>query len=166
MVVLLPFWIANNYKFALAWEGMRFFTCFIYVMAFVWKAFIGNSFYYMQQGVNSFKANLVDYMFLNPDHMMTWMYRWCLTHPWILNAGEKIVIIMEGIMVIGFFTKRYDRFLIWVPVFIHVATYFFSDVFFIELLVVDLSFLSLRQLDRIGSWFSPLRRPGTIEMGK
>jgi len=67
--------------------------------------------------------------------------------------------LLEGIMVVGFFTKKYDRWLIWVPVVIHVTTYFFSDVFFIELLVVDLSFLSVTQLDRLGKIVSGLYQP-------
>jgi hypothetical protein len=166
MVVLLPFWVGDNYKFTLAWEGMRYFTCFIYCMAFIWKTFIGNSFYYMQQGVNSFKMNLVDYMFLNPDSFMSSIYRYCLRHEWILNGGEKAVILLEGIMVIGFFTKKYDKALILAPVIIHVTTYFFSDVFFIELLVLDLSFLSIRQLDRLGNWFNPLQELRTRRTGK
>lgn len=159
MIVLLPFLVGSNDKFTLAWEGMRYFTCFIYFMAFVWKTCIGHSFYYLQQGAVTFKSNLVDYMSLNPGSGMTHFYEWFLRHEWVLNAGEKGLVLLEGIMVVGFFTKRYDRWLIWVPVVIHVMTYFFSDVFFIELLVVDLSFLSVTQLDRLGKIVSGLYRP-------
>jgi hypothetical protein len=159
MVVMLPFLVGNNDKFTLAWEGMRYFTCFIYFMAFIWKTCIGNSFYYLQQGASTFKNNLVDYMSLNPGSGMTNFYEWFLRHEWVLNAGEKGLVLLEGIMVAGFFTKKYDRWLIWVPVAIHVTTYFFSDVFFIELLVVDLTFLSVSQLDLLGKMFSGLYRP-------
>jgi hypothetical protein len=154
VVVLLPFWIADNTKFGLAWEGMRYFTCFVYVIAFVWKTCIGDSFYSMKHGVNSFRGNLVDYMWLNPDSFMTQLYKYCLRHEWVLNYGEKAVVLLEGVMVIGFFTRKFDKTLIWIPVVIHIATYFFSDVFFIELLVIDLSFMSLSQLDRVGNWFA------------
>jgi hypothetical protein len=163
MVVLLPFLISDNYKFTLAWEGMRYFTCFIYFMAFVWKTCINNSFYYLQQGANSFKYNLVDYISLNPDTAMTAFYKWFLRHEWALNAGEKVIILLEGIMFIGLLTKKFDRLLIWVPVAIHVITYFFSDVFFIELLVVDLSFLKVSQLDRIGKIFGRYGERGKIK---
>jgi hypothetical protein len=149
MVVLLPFLVYDNDKFTLVWEGMRYFTCFIYFIAFIWKTCIGNSFYYLHQGASTFKNNLVDYISLNPDSRMTYFYEWFLRHEWVLNAGEKGLVFLEGIMLVGFFTKKYDRWLIWVPVVIHVTTYFFSDVFFIELLVVDLSFLSVAQLDRL-----------------
>jgi hypothetical protein len=151
MIVLLPFWVADNNKCWFAWQAMRYYTCYAYVMAFVWKTLLKDSFYYSHQGVNAFKLNLFDYIYQNPDNPLTHLYKWFLRHEWILNGGEKFAILLEGVMVIGFFTRKYDRWLIWVPVTIHVLTYFFADVFFIELLVLDLSFLSLSQLDRLGS---------------
>lgn len=149
ILILLPFLVAGNRRFTLAWEGMRYLTCLIYVLAFLWKTVWGNSFYYLHQGVSTFKSNLVDYLSLNPGSTMTAIYEWFLRHPWLLNAGEKGVVLLEGIMVVGLFTKKYDRYLIWGPVIIHGVTYFFSDVFFIELLVLDLSFLSATALDRL-----------------
>jgi len=154
IVVLLPFWITSTDKFFLAWQGIRYFTCLIYTLAFTWKTWFNNSFYYGQQGINSLKANMVDYMYLNPDSLMTGFYKWCIRHEALINGGEKFIIILEGLMVIGFFTKKYDRLLIWIPVLIHLATYLFADVFFFELLVIDLSFLSVSQLDRIGNSFT------------
>jgi hypothetical protein len=165
MIVLLPFWVADNNKFWFAWQGMRYYTCYAYVMAFVWKTMLNDSFYYTQQGVNSFKLNLFDYIYQNPDNLMTHMYKWFLRHDRILNGGEKFTVLLEGIMVIGFFTRKYDRWLIWIPVTIHVLTYFFVDVFFIELLVMDLSFLSLSQLDRLGTWSYRLTGPKNVKKG-
>ena len=149
MLVLWPFLVAGDRRFTLAWEGMRYLTCLIYFLAFLWKTVWGNSFYYLHQGVTTVRSNLADYLSLNPGTTMTAIYEWFLRHPWLLNAGEKGVVLIEGIMVVGLFTKRYDRYLIWGPVIIHGVTYFFSDVFFIELLVLDLSFLSASALDRL-----------------
>ena len=153
MIVLLPFLLADN-LFALAWEGMRYYTCMIYFMAFFWKTCYGNAFYYLREGTSTFKYNLVDYMSLNPDTGMTACYKFFLRHDWVLNAGEKGIVLLEGVMVIGLFTKKYDRQLIWVPVLIHGLTYFFADVFFIELLVIDLSLLSVSRLDQLANLFT------------
>ena len=157
MIVLLPFLAGSNLSFTLAWEGMRYFTCLIYFLAFLWKTCFNDSFYYLHQGVSSFKYNLVDYIALNPGTTMTALYKWFLQHSWLLDAGEKSLVLLEGFMVIGLFTKKHDRWLIWGPVVIHLLTYFFSDVFFIELLVIDLSFLSVSQLNRLADIFA---RPG------
>jgi hypothetical protein len=152
MIVLMPFWVGNNDKCYFAWQAMRYYTCYIYVMAFVWKTLLSGSFWYPYQGINSFKLNLFDYIYQNPDNMMTHFYKWFIRHEWVLNGGEKFVILLEGIMVIGFFTKKYDKWLIWAPVAIHGLTYLFADVFYIELLVLDISLLSLSQLSRLGKW--------------
>lgn len=154
MLILLPFLAGNNVNFTLAWEGMRYFTCLIYFLAFLWKTCLGGAFYYAHQGASTFKYNLVDYLSLNPGTRMTAVYSWFLQHPWLLNSGEKGIVLLEGIMVIGLFTKKYDRRLIWGPVFIHGITYFFSDVFFIELLVIDLSLLPVSQLDKLAALFT------------
>ena len=166
MIVLWPFWVKDNYKFYLAWQGMRYYTCLVYLMAFTWKTCWNDSFYHFHQGVNSFKPNLFDYIYQNPDSLMTEIYHWFLRHEWVLNAGEKFITILEGVMVIGLFTKKYDRRLFWVPVMIHGITYFFSDVFFIELLVIDLSLLSVSQLDRLGDWFYRLNSFPKLKKGE
>jgi hypothetical protein len=153
MIVLLPFWVIDNAKFYLLWQGIRYYTCFLYSMAFFWKTIIKDSFFNWQQGIGSFKLNLVTYMFHNPDTWLSAFFRWCIREDWFLNAGNLLLMLIEASMILGFFTKKWDKLLFWFPVFIHLTTYFFSDVLFFELLVLDFSFLSLRQLDGIGRFF-------------
>ena len=148
MIVLFPFWVKDNNKFYLLWQGVRYYTCFVYAMAFIWKTAIGDSFFNWQQGLGSFKLNLVAYMYHNPDTLLSSFYRWCIREGWFLNAGNLIIMLLEASMILGFFTKKWDGLLFWIPVIIHVATYFFSDVLFLELLVLDFSLLGVKQLDR------------------
>jgi len=147
MIVLFPFWVKDNSKFYLLWQGIRYYTCFVYGMAFIWKTWIGDSFFNWQQGIGSFKLNLVAYLYHNPDTLLSSFYRWCVREKWFLNSGNLVITLMEASMIIGFFTKKWDKLLFWLPIFIHLVTYFFSDVLFFELLVLDFSFLSVRQLD-------------------
>ena len=162
MIVFVPFWFADNEKCLLLWQGVRYYTCYIYTMAFLWKTCIGNSFYALQQGSLTFKSNLVEYMYHNPDGLFTVFCRFCIRHEWLLNGGEKLVMLLEGLMVIGFFTKKWDKLLFWFPITIHVATYFFSDVMFLELLIIDFSLLSLRQLDWLRGWHIKKLRPASL----
>ncbi|HEV3252364.1 MAG TPA: hypothetical protein VGZ71_15495 [Puia sp.] len=157
MIVLFPFWARDNSKFHLLWQGIRYYTCYVYGLSFIWKILPGNSFFNWQQGVGTFKINLVEYMYHNPHNILTAFYRWCVREDWILNAGNIFVIILEGLMMIGFFTKKWDKTLFWLPVMIHLATYFFSDVLFFELLVLDFSLLGLEQIDTIGKKFTFLK---------
>jgi hypothetical protein len=153
MIVLLPFWVIDNDKFYLLWQGIRYYTCFLYGMAFIWKTLIKDSFFNWQQGIGSFKLNLVTYLYHNPHGLIAAFFRWCIREEWFLNAGNLLLMLIEASMLIGFFTKKWDRLLFWFPVFIHLTTYFFSDVLFFELLVLDFSFLSIKQLNGLGRFF-------------
>ncbi|HTQ63293.1 MAG TPA: hypothetical protein VMI12_00770 [Puia sp.] len=151
MVILLPFWVADNEKCFLLWQGIRYYTCYIYSISFIWKTFIGSSFFNWEQGVGTFKSNLVDYLYHNPETLLSGFYRWCIREEWFLNIGNIFIVLLEGFMMIGFFTKKYDKILFWFPIIIHVTTYFFSDVLFFELLVLDFSLLNMNQFERMNA---------------
>jgi hypothetical protein len=153
ILVFLPFWIGDPEKFGLAWQGIRYYACYLYFAAFVWKVFIGNSFFYWGQGASTFKLNLVDYLYYHPDAWLSGFYRWFLRHEWALNGGHIFTILLEGMMGIGFFTRKFDRTLFWIPVLIHIITYFFADVFIFELLVLNFAFLTGEQLTAIDRKF-------------
>ena len=150
MIVLIPFWFADHSSFYLLWQGVRYYTCYIYLASFIWKAFISHSAFYWQQGINTFRFNLVEYLYHNPTGLLPSIYRWCIRETWFLNAGNLLIVLLEATMLIGFFTKKWDRYLFWIPVFIHATTYFFSDVMFLEILVLDISLLSMQQIDFLG----------------
>ena len=150
MIVLIPFWFADHSGFYLLWQGIRYYTCYIYVASFIWKALVSHTAFYWQQGTNTFKINLVEYLYHNPTGLLTSFYRWCIREDWFLNVGNLTIVLLEAAMLIGFFTKKWDRYLFWIPVWIHVTTYFFSDVMFLELLVLDISLLSISQIENLG----------------
>lgn len=152
-LITLPFWVKKNESWKLLWEGMRYYICYIYALSFIWKVFLGKAFWDWNQGVITTKYNLVEYIYHNPDSTMTSIYKFFITHPLLLNAGNTFVILLEGLMVIGFFTKKYDRYLIWLPVIIHLSTYFFADVFFIEWLVLIFVFFTKKDIDTITKRF-------------
>ncbi len=153
MLITIPFWAKKNESWKLLWEGMRYYICYIYAMSFIWKVILGNAFWDWDQGIITTKYNLVEYIYHNPDSMMTSIYKFFITHSQLLNAGNTLVILLEGLMVIGFFTKKYDRYLIWLPVIIHLSTYFFADVFFIEWLVLIFVFFTKNDVDTITKRF-------------
>ena len=142
MLVMIPFVIKNETKFNFAWEGLRYFFCLIYFISFCWKAFTGALFYF-QNGEGSVRLSLAEYIYTYPRGIYTHFIRWLLAHGWILNTASLFLFLLEGAMVIGLFTKKYDRILFWFPVIIHVATYIFIDISYLELLVLDISLLPI-----------------------
>ncbi|MEO7294097.1 MAG: hypothetical protein ABIW34_13390 [Ginsengibacter sp.] len=158
IIVTLPFWVRRSTDWKLMWEGMRYYVCFIYTASFIWKSVLGNSFFVWNNGVTSTKLNLAEYIYHNPYSFSAGIMKYFIAHPALLNTGHVLVILFEGCMVIGFFTKKYDKLLILLPVIIHLATYFFSDVFFIEILVGLFTFLNARQINWLSTKLPILAR--------
>ena len=150
MVITIPFWFKKYKIWKLMWEGMRYYICYIYVMSFIWKLWISNSFFYWGQGIGSVKLNLAEYMYHYPDTIMSSFFKFFIAHPFLLNSGNTFIFLLEGIMAIGFFTKKYDRLLMLLPVIIHLCTYIFADVFFIEMLVLVFAFFTKKDTEIIG----------------
>lgn len=157
MLITLPFWAAKKEHWKLLWEGMRYYICFIYTASFIWKIMFG-SFFFWNNGVTSAKYNFAEYIYHNPNSIMSSVLKYFISHPVFLNIGNTFIILLEGLMVIGFFTKRFDKYLMLLPIIIHVATYFFADVFFIEWLVLIFVFFSDKQIDSIGKKIPLLAR--------
>ena len=132
------------------WEGMRYYICYIYVMSFIWKLWISNSFFYWNQGIGSVKLNLAEYIYHYPGTLMSSIFTFFIAHPYLLNMGNTFIFLLEGTMIIGFFTKRFDRILLLLPVVIHLCTYIFADVFFIEMLASVFVFFTKKDAEIIG----------------
>lgn len=160
VVITLPFWAAKKEDWKLLWEAMRYYICFVYTASFIWKTLYGKSFFVWNNGFYSVKLNLAEYIYHNPDSTMSIIYKYFISHPALLNIGFIFIILLEGIMVIGFFTKKYDSYLMILPVIIHLATYFFSDVFFIEWLVLIFAFFSSKKIEAINKKFPLLSKQG------
>ena len=145
MLVMLPFIIKNETRFTLAWEGVRYFFCLVYFISFCWKVFTGALFYF-PNGEGSVRLSLAEYIYTYPQSTFSQFIQWLLDHGWILNTGSLFLFLLEGAMLIGIFTKKYDYILLWFPVIIHLATYIFIDISYLELLVLDISLIPVAWL--------------------
>ncbi len=147
MLITVPFWFKKYNIWKLMWEGIRYYVCYIYVMSFVWKLWINDSFFYWNQGIGSVKMNLVEYLYHYPGTIMSSFLKFFIAHPYLLNIGNTFIFLLEGLMVVGFFTKKYDRLLMLLPIIIHVCTYIFADVFFIEMLILIFAFFTKKDVE-------------------
>ncbi len=152
MLITIPFWFKKN-LWKLMWQGMRYYICYIYAMSFLWKVWLSKSFFNWNQGIASVKLNLAEYLYHNPTGVTASTLKFFIAHPILLNAGNTFIFLLEGFMVTGFFTKKYDKILMVLPVIIHLCTYLFADVYFIEMLVLIFAFLTKQQTESIGRRF-------------
>lgn len=140
LMVTIPFWAMDIKRFSRLWEGLRYFTLFIYVNAFLWK-FLRGSWWSPDQGLSVVMDTQVANIFYQPDSFYSQMVRYFITHSELLEWLYFIAILLEGVMIIGFFTKKYDWLCFLLPFCFHLGTYLFVDVLFYELLILQVVFL-------------------------
>jgi hypothetical protein len=142
-VMVLPYaFLAQKEKtFRLTWEGMRYFCLYIYADAFIHKALIGHGLFFAPNGAEFIKTNQALFMLRHPDSCFTRLYTLFITHPLLAYAGLLCMVLLQGSMLTGFFTRKYDRQLFWIPFIFHTVNLLFIDVFFYELLILNLTLL-------------------------
>lgn len=149
-VILFAFAAGTDDNFSLWWRTMRYYACFIYGTCFIWKIVHG-AIWDWDHGLDCMKLNLGEYMFHYPNTAMSNIYAWLIQHPFIVNAGDKLVFLAEGAFLIGFFTKKYDYLLIICAIIIFLSVYLFADVFFLELLIIALPFITAKRWSKAQS---------------
>ena len=145
LIMSFSFWVSSNKSFSLIWEGLRYFALFVYVDAFLWKLLRG-SWWKAEQGLAVVLEDQMGNILFAPDSFYSQLNIFFITHPVLLDAAYFIAILLEGLMIIGFFTKKYDGFLFFLPLLFHTGTYFLVDVLFYELIILNLVFLPWQRI--------------------
>ena len=153
LFITFAFWSKKEITFKFLWEALRYYTLFIYSMAFVYKVFINVSVFNITQPLTILKDNLVLYLYQNPDTFFANCLYWFINNPLVLYVGYIFCISMQGCMIAGFFTKKFDRILFFLPILFHSSTYFFVDVFYFELLILNFTFFDANSFNKVVAYF-------------
>ncbi len=143
LLISLPFMVPKK-MFYYMWEAMRYFTLFVYTDAFLWKL-LRLHFFNKDHGILVLKKNFAAFLFYNRSGFFAGMYTWLLQHPGMVQIIFITGFILEGCFIIGFFTKRFDRYLLVMSVLLPVGFLFLSDAFFFELLILSFTLISFRR---------------------
>lgn len=131
LLISAPFLIREEKGFILLWQGLRYYVCFIYVSAFLWKLFRG-SWLYSEQGILILKKNLTPYIYFNPQSVLSHVYYFLFRHPVLPDLLMKTGFLMEGFFIVGFFTMRYDNYLFLLSILLTLGFVFMADALFLE----------------------------------
>lgn len=142
LITPVPFLFSQK-AFSYTWEGLRYFFLFSYSAAFLWK-FLRFSWLQSDQGVLIMKRNLAPYLYYNPDTFLANVYVWFLNNPFWVNAIFIIGFIAEGAFIIGFFTKKYDKYLFFLSLALLLGFWFLADAVFYGQVIYSLTLLHLK----------------------
>ncbi len=140
-IISWPFLFSDVKRFSLAWEGLRYYVCFIYFSAFGWKIVKG-SLFHLEQGAAVIQHNMSTYMLEKPDAFLSDVLVFALQHPNLLGGVFVLGMLAEAVFIIGFFTKKYDWILLGLAVLFHTISWFLIDVNFFEFLIISLTLLN------------------------
>ncbi|HVU84212.1 MAG TPA: hypothetical protein VHC50_05195 [Puia sp.] len=147
LLLPVPFMIRDDKGFLLLWRGLRYYTCYIFFSAFLWKLFRG-SWLTPDQGLLIMKNNLTPYLFFNPQTVLSRIYSWVFQHPAIPDLLFKAGFIAEGLFVAGFFTRRADKYLFVLTILLPLGFLFVADAMFFELAFLSVTFYNWGLLSR------------------
>ena len=141
LFIPVPFLFRNAITFSLLWQALRYYTLFIYASAFLWKLF-RLSFLNENHGSLILKNNITSYLYFNPGTSLSNFYWWLLNNPFWANAMYIGAFIIEGLFIIGFFTKKYDKYLLFFSLIMVIGFWLLADALFFQLLILSFTLVN------------------------
>lgn len=124
--------IPNNPKtFTLLFDALRYFFLFFFASAGLWKFYRGGIFNVSQMSgilLYQHKEMLIN----SPDFWQTKMILWLIAHQALSYLLYALLTLIELVFIIGFFTKRFDKFLIALFILFLIADYFIMRIAYFE----------------------------------
>lgn len=145
LMIAIPFTAANYKTFNFLWKGLRYFLLFIWSDAFLWK-FFRLSWLHPDQGLLIVKKNAVDLLYYEPGSWRAGLYSWALQHPGWINGAYLAGIVLEGIFIVGFFTRKYDRYLLLLSFLLPVGFWLIADANFAQLMILNLTLVNFHKV--------------------
>ena len=127
------FMAKSETTFALLFSGVRYFFLYFFFSAAVWKIVNGGLFHTSQLSailLEQHKEMLTN----SPDYWLTVLYNWLIAHTAVSYALYVLVTLMEFSFLIGFFTRRFDRYFIVIYLVFLCADYLIMRIPYFETL--------------------------------
>lgn len=124
--------------FGTAWEMARYYVMYLFVSAAFWKILRGVPFekYHLRNlllQLNVWHAER--------EHWYARVFKLFTSNLWLSYLCMQAVIALQLFFIIGFISKKYDKWLLYLFVFFCIADYIVFRHFFFELLILCLPFL-------------------------
>jgi len=109
-LVMLLFSARTKVQYVHIGKALRYFLCFIFVSASLWKLSRG-TLLDSSQFVNILSAQHAQNFILFPDHISTLISQYLISKPGLAYIFYVLVALLQFSFLIGFFTKNYDKWL-------------------------------------------------------
>lgn len=141
----IPFLAIKPLKFDLLWEGLRYWVCFLYVSAGIYKIYYGGFAYQFNMSHILQEMNAEWFLFNNQGFQAKTI-SYLINHPGISQWLYRFAAMIDLSLFIGFFTKKFDKWLLLGLVLFHLGNFFLLHIGFIEQSLIFAPFLPWRRM--------------------
>jgi len=146
LVISLPFWFKSEQRFNFGWEAVRYYLLYIFSSAALWKILRGSAFYHDQLS-NILKQQQVNLLLQNPGSYKAHIAQLLIAHTDFSHALLLANVVLQLSFAIGFFTRKFDKYLFWFAILFVVANFFVMGILSMELLILDLTLLDWEKVE-------------------
>ncbi|MBL0056643.1 MAG: hypothetical protein IPP31_10750 [Chitinophagaceae bacterium] len=136
----LPFLVIKPGRFDLLWDLFRYWVCFLYVSAGLYKIWYGGFTFEGNMSQILLQGN-ADWFIFNRSGLQYDLIRYLIGHESIAQALFWLATLSELALVIGFFTRRFDRWLLAGLVAFHLVNLLLLHISFVEQSLIFAPFL-------------------------
>lgn len=141
----IPFLAIKPFKFDLLWEGLRYWVCFLYASAGIYKIYYGGFAYPLNMSHILQQMN-AEWFIFNSKGLQADTISYLIHHPGISQWLYRLACIADLSLLLGFFTKKWDTWLLLGLVTFHLGNLFLLHIPFIEQSLIFVPFLPWKQL--------------------
>jgi hypothetical protein len=136
----IPFLAIEERRFNLLWEGLRYWICFLYLSAGVYKIYYGG-FGYIENMSHILQQENATWFIFNQHGIQADTIRYLIIHPGIAHFFFRLTTIIDLSLLIGFFTRRFDRWLLLGLILFHLGNLYLLHISFVEQSLIFAPFL-------------------------
>ena len=136
----LPFLALGAVKFDILWNLLRYWICFLYLSAGLYKIFYGG-FGFSGNMSNILLQTNAEWFVFYKEGIRFDLYHYLIQHPGISQWFYRLATVVDLACIIGFFTKKFDKWLLAGLLFFHIGNLLLLHISFVEQSLIFAPFL-------------------------
>lgn len=136
----VPFLVLDKIKFDLLWNLFRYWVCFLYASAGLYKIYYGG-FSYDHNMNNILWQTNADWFVFNKQGWQLNTYHYLFNNPQLSQWLYRLLVVIDLACLIGFLTKKFDKWLLAALLVFHIGNLLLLHISFVEQSLIFAAFL-------------------------
>jgi hypothetical protein len=141
----VPFLALRQHRFDLLWQCLRYWVCFLYGSAGLYKIYYGG-FGSGQDMSGILQVMNAEWLVYHADTVQASVIRYLMNNEGLSQWLFRLATVVDVLMLIGFFTRKFDKWLLAGLLLFHLANYFLLHISFIEQSLIFAPFLPWQRM--------------------